>query len=307
LIARRGPDVQPIYGRVNELELYGCDIATTQPPTITTITTGDQWRRLQLQGSLSSAAPATNETVIVLQTATGALNAPLPSGLQQELQASVSSSGQLHIVSEWVANEIRASEQQGALTQRLSAIAEPLDPSPTDASGARLFGSCSDQVQTRSRSANVRTPYSKSVNFGSGAGGSITLNGDLSGTATAEATLTRKRYRFIRWCIPYATRVDNAKVSGTLTVNQGASVGASLSYARSWREEVANIELGTVGFMIGPVPVWLRFSLPIESRSTSMPRRAARSRTLLSKRRSRSSAWCAQAIAPAPDHGRDPR
>lgn len=95
----------------------------------------------------------------------------------------------------------------------------------------------------------------------SGLSGRLSLNVPVSGQAQGSVT-----YK-VRRCagVPVGFKLASATVSGTATTSGAGSLQASLVQQFSWKDEwlLAEPSLGSVAFMVGPLPIRLIFTLPI--------------------------------------------
>jgi hypothetical protein len=261
IVGRRGPDNQPSYVRINELQILGHD--TPRAWSSSVLDAGSDWQRVEVEGDDADGAPTIHEVLAVLKGGSGVANAPIPQSIKDDLAGAAPTD--MLVVSDTIAQEIAISEAQGALTPRLLEIAEPPDETDEtyDESARALGRGCSDKLVTKGRSVNFNGPFSSSP-IGVGAfEGSFEVSGGVKMTASVEARFARKRFKLIRWCIPYGYRFLGASVSGQAEVDQGSSFDGKVNYPKNWEWDIANIDLGGETFFIGPVPVYLDFDLPI--------------------------------------------
>jgi len=238
---------------------------------------GNGWQQKTIQGTVFDDATKQykdySTNVYSLQKE-GISEVPMPSDIREELLLEAESGEPtVYTLSQQILEEIEISRRQGKLTPALEALAQQdgEDPSPDqprregdfEAPRAKKGFSCSDQVHTRSKSLNINAPLNYSTNLGSGFSGSLSATGNLSGSATGEVEFTIKRKKVLWACIPYGAKFNKARAYGNAAVNYGANLSGTLSYNYSWQTQVAKPHLGALTFMIGPVPVYIGFNLPI--------------------------------------------
>jgi len=238
---------------------------------------GNGWQQKTIQGTVFDDATKQykdySTNVYSLQKE-GISEVPMPSDIREELSLDAESGEPtVYTLSQQILEEIEISRRQGKLTPALEALAQQdgEDPSPDqprregdfEAPRAKKGFSCSDQVHTRSKSLNINAPLNYSTNLGSGFSGSLSATGNLSGSATGEVEFTIKRKKVLWACIPYGAKFNKARAYGNAAVNYGANLSGTLSYNYSWQTQVAKPHLGALTFMIGPVPVYIGFNLPI--------------------------------------------
>ena len=250
---------------------------------------GQGWRLVNASGTAGSDSGGEgrnyNQNLYMIQSRTGAYNAPLSPSIQDELALASEDESTVFAVDQRIAEEIAYSEQTGRLTDYLRSIAEPLDgegtatpaePGPADpmltgkrfapAFGSFDKGGCDDQEKKFSKSLSLSSPITlASGNLGSGFSGSLSASGTIQGTATGEVFIKIKRKKILFVCVPYAVKFDRAHAFGNLLANYGATLSGTLSYANPnpWEWEVAKPSLGSLNFLIGPIPVHIGFNLPI--------------------------------------------
>ncbi|AKJ04133.1 hypothetical protein ATI61_101771 [Archangium gephyra] len=190
----------------------------------------------------------------------------LPIALQEDLklafEAAKAQEDKVFSIDKRIVDELRIAEEKGELTPYLKEISEPLDEGEVQGMGP--FGSCSDQIHSRSKSFSINTPINTSTNFGGGFSGSFYTTGNMSGSATGEVVIKVKRSKVFWVCIPYAIRFGHARAWGNASVSNDSSINGSLSYAFNWQQQIAKPHLGSLNFAIGPLPVHIGFNLPIE-------------------------------------------
>jgi hypothetical protein len=192
----------------------------------------------------------------------GISGVPLPSDIKEALIIeSEDNTDTVYTLNQTILQEIEISRDQGYLTETLEALAEPGEGMLKG--GPVLLGSCSDQIHTRSKSLGFNTPLNFSGNLGGGFSGSLSATGNLSGSATGQVQFAVKRTRVLGVCIPYGARFNHARAFGNAVVGYGAALNGNINYNYTWQTQVAKPSLGGLSFMIGPVPVYIGFNLPI--------------------------------------------
>jgi len=228
---------------------------------------GKGWQQKTIQGTVLDDATRQykeySANVYSLQKE-GISEVPMPADIREELLLEAESGEPtVYTLNQQILEEIEISRRQGTLTPALEALAESDGEAPSpDAPRLKLL-SCPDQVHTRSKALNINAPLNYSINLGSGFSGSLSATGNLSGSATGEVEFTIKRKKVLWKCIPYGAKFNKARAYGNAAVNYGANISGTLSYNYSWQKEIAKPHLGALAFMIGPVPVYIGFNLPI--------------------------------------------
>jgi len=228
---------------------------------------GKGWQQKTIQGTVLDDATRQykeySANVYSLQKE-GISEVPMPADIREELLLEAESGEPtVYTLNQQILEEIEISRRQGTLTPALEALAESDGETPSpDAPRLKLL-SCPDQVHTRSKALNINAPLNYSINLGSGFSGSLSATGNLSGSATGEVEFTIKRKKVLWKCIPYGAKFNKARAYGNAAVNYGANLSGTLSYNYSWQKEIAKPHLGALAFMIGPVPVYIGFNLPI--------------------------------------------
>lgn len=228
---------------------------------------GNGWQRKAIKGTAldeEKQVYVPYEANIFTITTEGLREVPLPGGVKEDLIADTKDEQTVFSLNQHILEEIDISEKQGYLTPDLKAIAQPGEgDGKTRTGGPVMMGSCSDQVQTKSKSLSLNTPLNWSGTLGGGFSGSLSANGNLSGGATGEVQFTIKRKKILFVCIPYGVSFNHAHVWGNATVGYGANVNGNLTYNWAWSTEIARPQIGSLSFWIGPVPVYIGFKLPI--------------------------------------------
>jgi hypothetical protein len=233
----------------------------------TVLKEGNHWKLININGVMDDTGQPYATNLYTVQDLDGVEQSPLPDGIKQELADSASAGNSVSVVSQWIVEEIRISEENGQLTPALQAIAEPLDPLAAATPGPKgPFGSCSDHIINKGKTFGIATPYSKSTNLGNGFTGSFSLNGNAQGSATGEVQVKVKRHKTLWVCVPYAAEFDYAHASGSMSLTYGTTLSGTVSYANPapWEIEVAKPFLFDLFFFAGPIPIYIGFKLPIK-------------------------------------------
>lgn len=242
----------------------------------TTTTVGTDWNAVTVSGyALDDDGSFYNEPVYIIKNDSGILASPLPSEIKLDLESNAAPGDAVFSVSSDTVSEIQLSQQLGALTPALQAIAEPVDGPILDPSlqqnlvaGSTVpvknfFGTCNSHYVAMTKNISVNTPINTSSNLGGGFSGTLSVTGNVQATATMTVTLEQKRFKLFGACIPYAIRFDNVRTSGNAILTQTIGLNGSVSSAHSWEKEIAKIPLGSIDFLIGYVPVHIPLYLPI--------------------------------------------
>ncbi len=238
-----------------------------------TLEEGASWRLVQVNG-YTEEGKFFSEPMFMIQNAEGLYNAPLPYGVREDLLQAVDSETTSLSISRRLVDEIAISEEQGYLTPALEAIAEPMEgevleygaPQSGD-EAPRVFGRCDDKFEKRSKSFNYSTPISKNFNIGGGFSGNVSLTGEAFANAVGEVQVRVKRYKVLGVCIPYGVEFDYARAQGSAMLNYGTTLSGTVQYTLPEEKEwpIAEPPLFGIAFSIGPVPVYIGFSLPISA------------------------------------------
>lgn len=250
-----------------------CGLPQDAPFQETVLEDGGSWQLKNIQGSAwdpnTGQSTSVNTNVYVLEPV-GVLEAPLPESIREELLPDSSGLDTIITLHKQTIDEIEISREQGYLTPSLQAIAETDDgqPVPTDAMADAhdrigVLGSCSDRIENKSKSFTINTPVNQSSNLGGGFSGTVSVTGNIQANASGEIQLRVKRARVLFVCIPYGVRLDYARAVGNATVDYNSNVTGTINYANSWTWPVRKLDLFSLNFKIGPVPVHIGFKLPI--------------------------------------------
>lgn len=223
---------------------------------------GPGWELAHVSSAITDADNQPySASVYVVSDELGVASAPLPDGIREELAGDVAAEEALFFLGQQVLDELRASQELGALTPALAAIAEPLDPAGSEF--AAQASRCADRPLTRGQRLTHTFDLSFARNPGRGFTGSLRTDGTIEVDATAAVDLWVKRKNEHGWCIPYAVRFRRLRTWGEATLDYGTSLEGTAGYTDSWELEVAKPFLGGVSFLVGLIPVFIGFNLPI--------------------------------------------
>ncbi len=144
-----------------------------------------------------------------------------------------------------------------AEAQAQQALAAGLLP---DKAAKGCFG-WNDKEKTKSYGFN-EWGYSKDFTLTDHINGNFSVTLPFHGQATIEF-----RYRIKKAaCIPYKFKFKDFRTYGNVTVDGDSGLGAQVTLNGHWAKEwhLAEPKLGDVTFYIGPVPVRVKFTLPID-------------------------------------------
>ncbi len=227
---------------------------------------GEGWKVVNTRGwATDDGGQYFDQNLVLMEGATGAGTVPLPGDVKTDAVRDAGAEDAL-VLDQATVNEIVASQQLGRLTPALLAVAEPEDVSDSLDPEARLFGRCSNQVVTKSKTVDLSNPITlASGNLGGGFSGQLTINGNVQGTATGEVRLELKRFGIFGVCIPYGVKLVHARAYGNLLAGYGATLSGTVNYANPnpWEWEIAKPFLFSFDFLLGPIPVHIGFNLPI--------------------------------------------
>jgi hypothetical protein len=236
--------------------------------------------------SQSGPPPVVTNHLYFLHNEAGIYESPLPDFIKEDLhplEAEPSGGGisisiedggeEVYVVSQEIVDEIVASENAGVLTPGIEAISEPLDEETSSSYssgvvvGNSIFGgSCATKQQTIHRVINLTDKtYTKNFpNLGNGFSGSLSLNGQITGTVTTDLTLDIKRRNTLGKCVPYSVRFKNLHAFGNATSTGGITLTGTLNYSDTFGPwQLANPELFDYWTVIWYIPVRIVGTLPI--------------------------------------------
>jgi hypothetical protein len=240
-----------------------------QPYQQTVLHQATDWQLVNVHGSaLDGDGQGYDTNLYVLNGTNGVQAAPLSIGLRADVATSIGpAETAVIILDQGIADEIKLSEQNGALTPALQAIAEPFDPETSTSSGLStlgLFGRCKDKTVEKSKTFNFNVPLSRDFNLGSGFSGNVTLTGNMQGSGTGLTSVLLKRYAVFGVCIPYGVKFDKARAYGNVQINDTATLNGTLNYSMPpWKKELTKPHLFSLDFAIGVIPVHIGFNLPV--------------------------------------------
>lgn len=229
------------------------------------------WRRVPYSGVDESGRNVYSEIYQVVGVE-GVAFAPVPGVIRdamiEELAQSTSDETVVFALNAQIVDEIERSLALGEPTQALIDYANQ-DAEATAAGqiGALRgpFGSCSDSEYTKDKRLQYTPNFSTSQNFGSGFSGTLSAQGAGNLDANGQIKLKIKRTKIFWICVPYGVRFQHVRVVGNLTLESTVTLSGTINYAnpKPIEREIAKPFLGGVFFMIGPLPVYIGFNLPI--------------------------------------------
>jgi hypothetical protein len=240
--------------------------------TKTVISTGNGWQLVQANGIVEDTQAPVSAQLYLTNGNAGLGNLPISQTLKDDLAADPEPDAAF-VISKDISDEIDKSLAQGAPTAALIAYGEPETMSSAAGRGVMpqgIFGSCSDQDITKSKSFHYVPSFSNSHPIGgsnSGFTGTVTLsaNGQIDGNGEVKISLKRTHIFWV--CVPYGVKFRSAHVTGSVTLNDGATLSGTIKYSlpepRLWT--IAKPTLWSAVFMAGPIPVYVIVSLPISA------------------------------------------
>jgi hypothetical protein len=200
----------------------------------------------------------------------GVALAPIPEVIRDQLieEMAISDEGEnvVFALNAAIIDEIERSLAMGQPTDALIDYAnQDIDAVPYDLTRRGPFGSCSDGSFTKSKRLQYTPNFSKTENLGNGFSGTLKAEGAGNLDANGEIKLRVKRTRIFWVCVPYGVRFEHVRTVGSVTLDSTITLSGSIAYANPSpiEYEIAKPSLGGVGFLIGPLPVYIGFNLPI--------------------------------------------
>lgn len=230
---------------------------------------GDGWQRVLSSGVLDESGEPYAEEMYMINGERGLASVPLPETLRENsiLDLAGLEEGEpiAFSVSARVAEEVRKSEAQGKPTDELIRLAAMFDEESSVLGMAPAAKRCSDRDISRSRNFSVNAPLNQNFGIGGGFTRNLALTGNAAVSASGEVLIKIKRAGIWRLCFPYGVRFGHARVRGSASVEQGATLSGTINYsnreAREW--QIAKPHLFSMNFNIGPIYVHMGFNLPI--------------------------------------------
>jgi hypothetical protein len=237
-------------------------------PTVTAIIGGGtNWQLARVAGQTTDGTNTAFDDSLFLLQSDGIAAAPLPADIQADLADDTAPPDRFVVVSQTIVSEIVASQRAGALTPALQAIAEPEDPLSAASLAVQprgLFGRCSNQdiVKTKVIDLSQLSIPLFSHSLGQNVTANLSLNGVTQGSVTLEVHLTKKRFGFKPFCIPYAVEFNSVRVVGSATIDLAATLQGTISVTEAFEKQLLKLTLLDLWFLVGPVPVRLLVNLP---------------------------------------------
>jgi hypothetical protein len=242
------------------------------PVGVQTLGVGTGWVSTHVGGSLDDTGQPFQADLLMLQPTDGLSDAPIPTALQADFTADDDFASSEYLLDASIVREVDQSTQLGQLTPALLAIAEPLDaaaPGPLQPFG--LFGKCSDKAVTKTKSIDLTHRFTLQTfkELPPGFSGSIGIEGNLQGGAQADLHLALKRFKLFGACIPYGVKFIDLHGFGSALVNFGATLDGLLAFDSAELDhplldkQLINPTLANLAFLLGPIPVVIKLSLPV--------------------------------------------
>lgn len=230
---------------------------------------GDGWQRVLSSGVLDESGEPYAEEMYMINGERGVASVPLPKILRENLILDLADHEEgepiAFSLSVRVVEEVRKSEAQDKPTDELIRLAAMFDEESSVLGMAPAAKRCSDRDISRNRNFSINAPLNSNFGIGGGFTGNLALTGNAAVNANGEVLIKLKRAGFWRICIPYGVRFSHARVRGSASVQQGATLSGTIHYAnreaREW--EIATPHLFSLNFLVGPIPVHIGFNLPI--------------------------------------------
>ncbi len=230
------------------------------PPTDgpdTPVALGPGWAEYKVNGAFRDVDSGldktlTDQDVVIVRGMSGVSGAPLSAAVKSALTADVSAAAAagtppdlVYIVHRPTADQLGTADPSGNVA---------------NASG------CNDYYKdyTADKSYSKNGTLDKSFTSGDFIG-SFKVNASSSGNASATLRLKVKRGSVLGICVPYAVAFVNVRLKGAASAL--ADIEATGNFRKEWNYSttIAKPGLGSIPFMIGPVPVRIGFNLPIEA------------------------------------------
>jgi hypothetical protein len=210
--------------------------------------------------------------IMQIEGARGVAFAPIPEIVRDQLieELALAEPGETVVfaLNAPIIEEIERSLALGQPTQALIDYANQDNESVPYGNGISArgpFGSCSDGSFTKSKRLQYTPNFSSTQNLGNGFSGTLSAQGIGNLDANGEVKMRVKRTKIFWVCVPYGVRFEHVRAVGNLTLESTVNLNGSISYANPnpIEYELAKPSLGGVFFMVGPLPVYIGFNLPI--------------------------------------------
>ena len=228
------------------------------------------WSRTPIRATDETGQSIDTE-IYQIEGVKGVALAPIPEVIRdqliEEMAAAASGESVAFALSAPIIDEIERSLAIGQPTDALIAYAnQDTELATYDGIAKRgPFGSCSDSHFTKNKRLQYTPNFSRTENLGNGFSGTLRAEGAGNLDANGEVKFRVKRTRIFWVCVPYGVRFQHVRAVGNVTLESTVTLSGSISYANPdpIEYEIAKPSLGGVAFMVGPLPVYVGFNLPI--------------------------------------------
>lgn len=242
-------------------------LAVAPAPTlgVTTLATGAGWQRVRITGTATDLetgiVSSTDEELVLISDPSAIDAAPLGATTKQLLKADLAAS--MPTASDALARAVD-SDIVLAVSRTQAARVDSAGTTGTSG-GASGASTCSNYDRTFDATPSKTGGFSATLESAGTFTGTATLSGSVGASALASLTVRVKRADTFLGCIPYAAAFRRVALGGA--VDAQARIRMKGTYQREWhdRKLSAKIPLGSVGAMIGPIPISMSFSMPIET------------------------------------------
>lgn len=229
------------------------------------------WSRVPIAGTDEQGRSVASEIYQIVGS-DGVALAPVPEVIRdqliEEMAAAQPDETVAFALNAPIVDEIERSLALGAPTQALIDYANQDAEAIAQGDAGTMrgpFGACSDSEFTKDKRLQYTPNLSATRNFGGGFSGTLTAEGIGNLDANGQLKLKIKRTRIFWVCVPYGVRFQHVRVVGNLTLDSTVTLSGTINYANPdpIEYEIAKPFLGGVFFMVGPLPVYVGFNLPI--------------------------------------------
>lgn len=253
-----GPVVGPIVDPLPQRPVDA--VLRPDAPALQLIASGTGWKTYQVAGTLldpdTQAFVASNEPIVVADTASAIASAPVSDSIKARIAAEIAA--------------LPPEEQAGTFIVRKNIDDQLLALSKASASGTAtavpLLG-CSDIDKTYNRSFSSQTPFHYNQGDQSGVfSGSVKIDGTASGSLDAAVTMHVSRVWIpFAGCTTYWGHLKNASLAGTGDVV--ADTNATGHIAVEWHKQATVLEpvLYNDWISVGGLPVKIKVTLPVQA------------------------------------------
>jgi hypothetical protein len=240
---------------------FASTASSAEPPVV--IEQGSGWQLMLVQPEVTGAQIATltddePAAIVVVDSAEGLIEAPLPDVIKQELSAEFGNG--VEPVSLAVHYDIATAIADGTAADLYAEFLEP-DAEGAGAASGKSLG-CSTGWRHRNRNFERSFNgfhYEKNLNSG-GFTGDILVDAPLTGNGTIDVEYAFKKTSF---CLPYTVKFVQARAQAALDVGDTLlQAQGTANYATDDRKVMLKPSLSHA-FMIGPIPVVVGAEFPM--------------------------------------------